>query len=134
MSTLPIIAVTMGDGAGVGPEISVAAAMDAGLAVKARIVIVGDADRLREAARIMGLGADIQSIADVDDYLPGRVNVIDLGLLPADLLEAAVEAGRHQAVRTVDVVEVDATADPTGVTVDLAAMCLLSVAAGFAAR
>jgi len=85
MSTLPIIAVTMGDGAGVGPEISVAAAMDAGLAVKARIVIVGDADRLREAARIMGLGADIQSIADVDDYLPGRVNVIDLGLLPADL-------------------------------------------------
>jgi hypothetical protein len=34
----------------------------------------------------------------------------------------------------VDVVEVDATADPTGVTVDLAALCLLSVAAGLAAR
>jgi formiminoglutamase len=49
-------------------------------------------------------------------------------------LEAAVEAGRHPAVRTVDVVEVDATADPTGVTVDLAARCLLSVAAGLAAR
>jgi hypothetical protein len=37
-------------------------------------------------------------------------------------------------VRAVDIVEVDATADPSGVTVDLGAMCLLSVAAGFAGR
>ncbi|CAN5141988.1 D-threonate 4-phosphate dehydrogenase [soil metagenome] len=85
MSALPIIAVTMGDGAGVGPEISVAAAMDAGLADRARIVIVGDAGRLRQAAAIMGLAADIHSIGGVEEYLPGSVNVIDLALLPEDL-------------------------------------------------
>jgi arginase family enzyme len=45
-----------------------------------------------------------------------------------------VEAGRHPSVRAVDIVEVDATADPRGVTVDLAAMCLLSAAAGLAVR
>lgn len=67
-------------------------------------------------------------------FVPGCPGARPGGLLPADLLEAAVEVGRHPAVRAVDIVEVDATADPTGVTVDLAAMCLLSVAAGFAAR
>ena len=67
-------------------------------------------------------------------FVPGCPGARPGGLLPAQLLAAAVEAGRHPAVRAVDIVEVDATADPTGVTVDLAAMCLLSVAAGLAAR
>lgn len=55
------------------------------------------------------------------------------GLQPWELLEAAAEAGRHPAVVAVDVVEVDAAADP-GRTVDLAAACLLRTAAGLAAR
>lgn len=55
------------------------------------------------------------------------------GLQPWELLEAAAEAGRHPAVVAVDVVEVDAAADP-GRTVDLAAGCLLRTAAGLAAR
>jgi arginase family enzyme len=67
-------------------------------------------------------------------FVPGCPGARPGGLLPAELLDAAVEAGRHPAVRAVDVVEVDATADPTGITVDLAAMCLLSVAAGLAVR
>jgi arginase family enzyme len=67
-------------------------------------------------------------------FVPGCPGARPGGLLPADLLDAAAEAGRHPAVRAVDIVEVDATADATGVTVDLAAMCLLSVAAGLAAR
>lgn len=56
------------------------------------------------------------------------------GLSPAELLDAAVEAGRHESVRAVDIVEVDAVADRDGLTVDLAAMCLLSAAAGLLAR
>jgi arginase family enzyme len=67
-------------------------------------------------------------------FVPGCPGARPGGLLPGELLEAAVEAGRHPSVRAIDIVEVDATADPTGVTVDLAAMCLLSVAAGLAAR
>lgn len=85
MTELPTIVVTMGDGAGVGPEISVAAAVDAGLADRARIVIVGDAGRLRQAASILGIDTEIAAIDGPRDYQPGRVNVIDLGLLPADL-------------------------------------------------
>ncbi|MBK5308119.1 MAG: arginase family protein [Frankiaceae bacterium] len=67
-------------------------------------------------------------------FVPGCPGARPGGLLPGELLKAAEEAGRHPAVRAVDIVEVDATADPTGITVDLAAMCLLSVAAGLAAR
>ncbi len=67
-------------------------------------------------------------------FVPGCPGARPGGLTPRDLLDAAVEAGRCPAVVAVDIVEVDATRDPSGATVDLAAMCLLSLAAGLAAR
>lgn len=67
-------------------------------------------------------------------YVPACPGARPGGLLPAELLEAAAEAGRHPAVVAVDVVEVDAAADEHGRTVDLAAACLLRAAAGLAVR
>jgi formiminoglutamase len=89
-------------------------------------------DRLAQTCTDLYVDLDV----DVVDrsFVPGCPGARPGGLLPWELLEAAVEAGRHPAVRAVDVVEVDAAADPTGVTVDLAALCLLSAAAGLAAR
>ena len=89
-------------------------------------------DRLAERCDRIHVDLDV----DVVDraFAPGCPGARPGGLLPHELLEAAVEAGRHPAVRAVDVVEVDAAADRDGVTVQLAAMCLLSAAAGFAAR
>ncbi len=83
----PVIAVTMGDGAGVGPEICVAAALDPGSLERCRPVVIGDAERLRRAAAILGIDADIVPVDRVADaeFAPGRINVIDLGLLPAEL-------------------------------------------------
>lgn len=92
----------------------------------------------RSLDRLAASGAGLYVDLDVDVvdrvFVPGCPGARPGGLLPSELLDAAVEAGRHPAVRAVDIVEVDATADPSGVTVDLAAMCLLSVAAGLAAR
>jgi 4-phospho-D-threonate 3-dehydrogenase / 4-phospho-D-erythronate 3-dehydrogenase len=87
VNDLPLVAVTMGDGAGVGPEVVVAAALDPQANAECRPVVIGDALRLRQAASILGLDADIVAVADVADavFQPGRVNVVDLGLLPADL-------------------------------------------------
>ncbi|ACL39094.1 4-hydroxythreonine-4-phosphate dehydrogenase [Pseudarthrobacter chlorophenolicus A6] len=84
---LPYVAVTMGDGAGVGPEVVVAAALDPQSNAECRPVVIGDALRLRQAAETLGVEADIQSIENVEDavFTPGRVNVIDLNLLPEDL-------------------------------------------------
>jgi formiminoglutamase len=56
------------------------------------------------------------------------------GLLPADLRRAARLAGAHPKVRVVDIVEVDPTMDVADATVLMAASCLLSFAAGLAAR
>ncbi len=62
------------------------------------------------------------------DSLPG-------GLRAAELLAAAFAAGRDLNVRSVDIVEVDATADAADYrTVRLAALAVLEVAAGLALR
>ena len=95
-------------------------------------VVRRELDRLAQTCTDLYVDLDVDVVDRV--FVPGCPGARPGGLLPSELLEAAVEAGRHPAVRAVDVVEVDATADPTGVTVDLAAMCLLSVAAGLAAR
>jgi formimidoylglutamase len=88
--------------------------------------------------RLAGTCEHLYVDLDVDvldaSFAPGCPGARPGGLAPWELLEAAVEAGRHPAVRGVDVTEVDASADVGGVTVDVAAQCLLSAAAGLAAR
>ncbi|MDT0267534.1 4-hydroxythreonine-4-phosphate dehydrogenase PdxA [Streptomyces sp. DSM 44915] len=81
------IAVTMGDGAGVGPEVVLAALLDPSIAEACDAVVVGDAERLRQAARIMRLTPRINPVQDVGEaeFDGNTVNVVDLGLLPPDL-------------------------------------------------
>lgn len=95
-------------------------------------VVRAHLDALAASCSSLYVDLDVDVVDAV--FVPGCPGARPGGLQPWELLEAAVEAGRHPAVRAVDVVEVDATRDPTGVTVDLAAQCLLSVAAGLAAR
>ncbi len=84
---LPAIAVTMGDGAGVGAEVVVAALLDPKTIAECRPIVIGDARRLRQAATVLGLEPEIVSIDSVGDavFEAGRINVIDLALLPEDL-------------------------------------------------
>jgi 4-hydroxythreonine-4-phosphate dehydrogenase len=93
----PLIAVTMGDGAGVGPEVVVGALIDEEIGRLCRPIVIGDAQRLRAAADILGVAADVVPVESVEDaeFVPGRINVIDLGLLPSDLRwgQLSAEAG-----------------------------------------
>jgi 4-hydroxy-L-threonine phosphate dehydrogenase PdxA len=103
---LPIIAVTMGDGAGVGAEVVVAALLDPKTIAECRPIVIGDALRLRQAAAILGLDPEIVSIAGVGDAVfdAGRINVIDLALLPEDLpwgqLSAVAGDAAYQYIKT----------------------------------
>ena len=83
----PIIAVTMGDGAGVGPEVVVPALLDEAVLSHCNPVVIGDAKRLRQAARILGIDAQINAVGSAAHAVPtpGVINVIDLDLLPEDL-------------------------------------------------
>lgn len=84
---VPVVAVTMGDGAGIGPEVVVPALLDDAVRKLCNPVVIGDAKRLRKAAEILGVEADIVAVEAIADstQAPGRINVIDLDLLPDDL-------------------------------------------------
>jgi 4-phospho-D-threonate 3-dehydrogenase / 4-phospho-D-erythronate 3-dehydrogenase len=102
---LPVVAVTMGDGAGIGPEVVVPALLDDTVLRLCNPVVIGDAKRLRLAAEIVGVNADIVAVASVADaqHVAGRINVIDLDLLPDDLkwgeLSAAAGHAAYEYIR-----------------------------------
>nr|WP_180218805.1 4-hydroxythreonine-4-phosphate dehydrogenase PdxA [Streptomyces albus] len=77
----------MGDGAGIGPEVIVPAVLDPATLGRCRPVVIGDAARLRKAAVILGVECEVAAVdAPADaEFTPGRINVVDLGLLPDDL-------------------------------------------------
>ena len=81
----PVVAVTMGDAAGVGPEVIVGALHAEHHGV--RPLIIGDVRRLEAAAAIFGVDVEIVAVDGVAsaDFRPGRLDVIDLGLIPDDL-------------------------------------------------
>jgi formimidoylglutamase len=89
-------------------------------------------DRLAETCEHLYVDLDIDVLDSA--FAPGCPGARPGGLAAWELLEAAVEAGRHAAVRVIDITEVDATRDAGGITVDVAAQCLLSAAAGLATR
>jgi 4-hydroxythreonine-4-phosphate dehydrogenase len=76
----PTVAVTMGDPAGIGPEIIVAAYPD--LLADARPVVVGDADVLRRAAEMIDSDCDVAVVDRVADVPtegdPDTLPVLDL--------------------------------------------------------
>jgi formimidoylglutamase len=95
-------------------------------------VVRAQLDRLAESCEHLYVDLDVDVLDSA--FVPACPGARPGGLAPWELLEVAVEAGRHPAVRVVDITEVDATADVGGRTVDIAAQCLLSAAAGLAAR
>ena len=83
----PRIGITMGDPAGIGAEIIVKVLANDRVHQSARPMVIGDASRLRTAAKILQLPIEIQSVSDSpsDSYRPGRIECVDLGLIPDDL-------------------------------------------------
>ncbi|MFJ2618332.1 4-hydroxythreonine-4-phosphate dehydrogenase PdxA [Glutamicibacter sp. NPDC087344] len=90
----PFIAVTMGDGAGVGPEVTVGALLDANAYRISRPIVIGDVHRLQLGAAALGARVEIVEISEVREaeFTPGRINVIDPHLLSEDLEWGKVSA------------------------------------------
>jgi 4-hydroxythreonine-4-phosphate dehydrogenase len=75
-----ILAVTMGDSSGVGPEILLHAYAKGELP---DAVAVGDAGVLAACSEALGYGVAMRVIASPSEYRPDALNVIDLGTLSA---------------------------------------------------
>ena len=87
---LPLIAVTMGDPAGIGPEVVVKALADPRVLAACRPVVFGDDAALREAARRLGLPAGWGTAKAMGELGPdAAAQVLDLGGCPPGLLFAA---------------------------------------------
>jgi len=85
----PLIAITMGDAAGVGPEIIMKALSHAEIYGQCRPFVIGDGARLQRAGTIVSANLRVESFAadqlQAMHPLFGVVHCLDLHLIPADL-------------------------------------------------
>jgi len=104
----PLIAITMGDPAGIGPEIAVRALTDPEVDAAARCRVFGDARVLKKAAALCGLRSplalDIVDLANADPeaFEAGKVSAL-CGRASWEYLQAAARAalaGEVDAVAT----------------------------------
>ena len=80
MEVSPTIALTLGDPAGIGPEIIVKAFQDEILTINTRILVIGDAKTLGKVAQEIAPEIQIHSIKTPGEgwYQPYTIDVIDL--------------------------------------------------------
>ncbi len=119
---LPIVAITMGDPAGNGPEITVKALADATLYDRCRPIVVGDAKMIEQAKGFVGMpGVQVNPVHSVAEakFEAGTIDVYQLDLIEDvekfKVGEVSVEGGNaaFQSVKkTIELAmagEVDAT-------------------------
>lgn len=85
----PLVAIPIGDVAGVGPEITVKALALKEIFDAARCVVVGDKKIIENAIKITGTNLSVNVIDEPEngDYSEGVVNVIDLNNIDMDKFE-----------------------------------------------
>ena len=96
----PVLAVTMGDPAGCGPEIIAQVVVSGAVDEGARLIGVGDAATLERAFGIIGQPGRVRPIAQVDEarFEPGTLDVLDLRNVDlAALAWGKVQAAAGQA-------------------------------------
>ena len=94
--TRPVLGITMGDPAGVGPEIAAKAMAESEVREKARALVIGDARVVASAARVANVNQEVRAIARVGEatFAPDRIEVLDL----ANADPASFALGRVSAV------------------------------------
>lgn len=89
MSNRPFVAITMGDPAGIGAEVTVKALREASVYDKCRPFVVGNAAAMRAASGLTGSGMDTRVVHSVDEVRgdEGGVDVLDIENLDYDSIE-----------------------------------------------
>ena len=104
----PILGITMGDPAGIGPEIAVKALGGSKLYEACRPLVIGDAVVMRDAVGIAGLPLKINAVSGVREagFEAGTIDVVDLknvdmGRLELGKVSAMAGNAAFEAVRKV---------------------------------
>ena len=82
----PLLAITMGDPSGIGPEIVLKTLARPEVFARSRPLVIGDRRILERAAGWLGSAPDVEAVTHAADgsYEPGRVTLIDLKNAPPD--------------------------------------------------
>lgn len=105
-SSLPVIALTLGDPAGIGAELIAKLLVQAEVTTLANIVLVGDPWLWEQGQRIAGVTVTTESITNLRE-VRARANSLLPAWLPIDtVLESQVQQGLAQAVGGASVLEV----------------------------
>ena len=88
---LPTIGITIGDAAGIGPEISLKAVTDTELGKFCRPVLIGDVAILKKTAVALGLNFDFVAFGSGHQKHATKIEVVDLKNLP-DIVETGQDA------------------------------------------
>ncbi len=89
----PIFAITMGDPAGIGPEIALKALCSPSLSSDARIFIIGDLSVLNSAVPLVKKCPALREMNSETDFVAGMINVLDMKRITID----GFEPGKLQA-------------------------------------
>jgi len=95
----PRIAITMGDPAGVGPEVVMKALAHEDVYARCRPLVVGDLPRLVQAGRLVGSRLAVRTVSGPEEarFEAGTVDCIDLGLVAAGAPFGRVSAACGEA-------------------------------------
>ncbi|HDQ72702.1 MAG TPA: 4-hydroxythreonine-4-phosphate dehydrogenase PdxA [Chloroflexi bacterium] len=113
MSDRPLVAITMGDPAGVGPEVTAKALAHETVWACCRPLLVGDAVVLAKAAELLKASLQIHAITGVSEarFDPRAPDVLDLGnvdveqLVPGHVSAAAGQASVDYVTRAVELAQ-----------------------------
>src|SRR5215218_2668034 len=90
----PVLAITMGDPAGIGPEVVLKALAHAEVFEHCRPLVIGDRRILERTADWLGQTPELDVVAEPDQgsYEPGRVTLLDLENAPPDRIPVGEES------------------------------------------
>ena len=95
----PLLAITLGDPAGIGPEVVLKALAHAAVYERSRPLVIGDRRILERAGKWLGQSVEFEVVAEPGEgsYEPGRVALLDLENAPPELIpvgEVSAAAGK----------------------------------------
>jgi len=98
-SRVPVLGITMGDPAGVGPEITAKALARPGIAEACRAIVIGDRSVMAATLALLRSRLTLHAVASVDEceFEPGHLECLDLANVDAATLPksaVSAEAGR----------------------------------------
>ncbi len=99
METRPLIGISVGDPAGIGPEVTAKTLALPEIYTLCRPVVIAESGMMREAVKFSGLHIDIHPIASPQEghYKPGIIDVLDLHNIDGQSIQyqnVSVECGR----------------------------------------